>query len=214
MIELRERFGALIPRLGGLGDPGPLADALLDAWAAPARRYHVTAHLVDCLARLDESPAAADERDLVEAALWFHDAVYDPLADDNEARSAGWARRGLAALGVPPRTVEEVVRLVLLTRHAAPPADPAGRLLCDIDLSILGRDPAEFDEYDRRIRAEYAAVPEAAYREGRRRVLAALLARRPLYGTGWFRERYEAAARGNLQRGLERLGSTAQMPDG
>jgi predicted metal-dependent HD superfamily phosphohydrolase len=211
---LRERFGTLIRRLGGSGDPAPPAHALLEAWAAPARRYHGTSHLLDCLARLDESPARGVERDLVEAALWFHDAVYDPLADDNEERSAGWARRALEALGVPPGTIGEVSRLILLTRHTAPPVDSAGRLLCDIDLSILGRDAAEFDQYDRLIRAEYAALPEAAYREGRRRVLAELQTRRPLYGTVWFRERFEALARDNLQRALKRLGSRAQTPDG
>jgi predicted metal-dependent HD superfamily phosphohydrolase len=141
-----------------------------------------------------------------EAALWFHDAVHEPLAADNEERSADWARRALARLDVAPHAVEEIARLILLTRHTAPPADPAGRLLCDIDLSILGRPPAEFADYERRIRAEYAAVPDAAYRKGRRRVLGAFLARDPLYGTPWFRERYEQPARANLQRAIERLG--------
>lgn len=211
---LRSRFEALLRRLGAGGDTGACAEALLEAWAAPQRRYHDTSHLVDCLARLDEAPALPSERDLVEAALWFHDAVYDPLATDNEERSAEWARRALARLGVSPSTIEEVARLVLLTRHTAPPRDPAGWLVCDVDLSILGRAPAEFDEYDRRIRAEYAAVPEAAYREGRRRILSALLTREPLYGTRLFRERYEAAARANLRRAIQRLGSSDQMPVG
>lgn len=214
MTDLRDRFVALLRRLGATGDPEKLADALLRAWAAPVRHYHTTAHLVDSLTRLNESAPAPAERDLVETAIWFHDAVYDPLADDNEERSAAWARRSLAKLGVRPGTIEEVARLILLTRHAAPPGDPAGRLLCDIDLSILGRGPAEFDAYDRGIRAEYAAVPDAVYREGRRRILAALLARQPLYATERFRERYEAAARANLRRALDRLGDSDQIPVG
>jgi predicted metal-dependent HD superfamily phosphohydrolase len=211
---LQGRFGSLLRRLGAHGDATPEAAALLDAWAAPARRYHGTSHLLDCLARLDESPAVPPERDLVEAALWFHDAVYEPLAADNEERSVDWARGALARRDVAPATIEEIARLILLTRHGALPSDPAGRLLCDIDLSILGRAPAEFAEYERGIRAEYAAVPEAAYREGRRRVLRAFLARDPLYGTSWFRERYEQAARVNLQRAIERLGPPDQMPVG
>ncbi|HET6577416.1 MAG TPA: hypothetical protein VFG66_03790 [Gemmatimonadales bacterium] len=214
MTDLRDRFVALLRRLGATGDPETLADALLRAWAAPARHYHTTAHLVDSLTRLDESAPAPAERDLVEMAIWFHDAVYDPLAGDNEERSAAWARRSLADLDVRAGTIEEVARLILLTRHAAPPGDPAGRLLCDIDLSILGRAPAEFDAYDRRIRAEYAAVPDAVYREGRRRILATLLARQPLYATERFRERYEAAARANLRRALDRLGGPDQIPVG
>ncbi len=207
MTGLRDRFVAAARRLGAVDDPAPLADALLAAWSEPSRRYHDVAHLEDCLAQLDDSAAEATERGLIEAAIWFHDAVYDPLASDNEARSAAWARRALGGLGVPAATVGEIARLVLLTRHAEPPAgtDRRGALLCDIDLSILGRGRDAFERYDRNIRAEYAAVPEPAYRTGRRRVLAALLARRPLYLTERFRDRYEAAARGNLVRLLTRL---------
>ena len=102
----------------------------------------------------------------MEAALWFHDAVYDSRAGDNEARSAEWARRALAELGIPPAVADDVARLVRLTDHADPAPDPAGRLLCDIDLAILGREPEAFDTYDRHIREEYAWVPEADFRAG------------------------------------------------
>jgi predicted metal-dependent HD superfamily phosphohydrolase len=202
VTDLRERFVSLLRRLGATGDPAPEADAVLAAWAEPARRYHDLVHLRDGLARLDEAPAPDAERDLVEAALWFHDVVYDPGAPDNEGRSAAWATRALGALGVPRAVVGEVARLVLLTRHDAPASDPAGRLLCDVDLSILGSTPDEFDMYDRGIRAEYAWVPEEAYRHARREVLAALLRRQPLYQTEHFRRRYEASARANLERAL------------
>jgi predicted metal-dependent HD superfamily phosphohydrolase len=206
---LRDRFVSAARRLGATDDPAPLADALLAAWSEPSRRYHDVAHLEDCLAQLDDSAAEATERSLIEAAIWFHDAVYEPLASDNEERSAAWARRALGGLGVPAATVGEVARLVLLTRHAESPPDTdrRGALLCDIDLSILGRGREAFERYDRNIRAEYAAVPEAAYRAARRRVLAALLARSPLYLTDRFRVRYEAAARDNLSRLLARLDS-------
>jgi predicted metal-dependent HD superfamily phosphohydrolase len=212
MMELRERFVALVRRLGGSDDARAEADALLAAWAEPARAYHGTAHLVDCLARLDELAVAATGAggvDPIEAALWYHDAVYDPRADDNEERSAAWAERALAGLGIAPEVAAEVARLVRLTRHAEPATDEAGRLVCDIDLSVLGRPPAEFDAYDAAIRAEYAWVPEGTFREGRRRVLRALLARDPLYGTEHFRRRYEAPARANLRRALTRLGESA-----
>jgi len=207
VTELRDRFVAVARRLGAAEDPVPLADALLAAWSEPGRRYHNRVHLEDCLAQLDDSAAEATERSLIEAAIWFHDAVYEPLASDNEQRSAAWARRALGGLGVPGRIVGEIARLILLTRHVEPPleTDRPGALLCDIDLSILGRAPEAFDRYDRQIRAEYAAVPDAAYQAGRRRILGALLARDPLYLTDRFRARYEAAARDNLRRALARL---------
>lgn len=209
MSSLRDRFVALMRRLGATGDPSPLADAILTAWMEPARRYHGIAHLRDCLVQLEESSDSPTERDLVEAALWFHDAIYDPRAADNEERSADWARRALDGLGIPPAAGGEVARLVRLTRHDRPPDDPAGRLICDIDLSILGRSPPEFDEYDRLIQAEYAWVPVTAYREGRRRVLTGFLRRRPLYLTEQFRRRYETAAHANLERALTALDGPA-----
>jgi len=203
LTELTERFVSLVRRLGGR-DASATATALLAAWAEPSRRYHDLRHLRDGLAHLEEAAPRDGDRDRVEAALWFHDAVYDPRAGDNEARSADWARRSLGELGVPHDVVEDVARLVLLTRqHQA--TDPAGRLLCDVDLSILGRSPAEFDTYDRRVREEYAWVPQASYREARRAVLEGFLRRHPLYQTDHFRDRYEAAARANLARALAAL---------
>jgi predicted metal-dependent HD superfamily phosphohydrolase len=208
VTDLSRRFGELLRRLGAAGDPRPLADAVLAAWAEPARRYHDLDHLRDCLAELDGAPADGADRDRVEAALWFHDAIYDPRAGDNEDRSAEWARRALAELGIRPVVADDVARLVRLTRHTDPASDPSGRLLCDVDLAILGREPEAFDAYDRHIRDEYAWVPEPDFRAARTGVLAGLLARSPLYQTEHFRHRYEAAARKNMGRALERLGQS------
>lgn len=64
-----------------------------------------------------QDPAAVDW------AVWFHDAVYDPRSDTNEADSAQLAGELLTAAGLPAATVEKV-RLCLcvcggvLTVHA------------------------------------------------------------------------------------------------
>ena len=205
MTDLSRRFGELLRRLGAAADPRPLADAVLAAWAEPDRRYHNLDHLRDCLAELDGAPADGADRDRVEAALWFHDAIYDPRAGDNEALSAQWARHALPELGVPSTVADDVARLVELTHHTDPAPDPSGRLVCDIDLAILGREPEAFDTYDRHIREEYAWVPEPDFRAARAAVLAGLLARAPLYQTEHFRRRYETVARTNLERALKTL---------
>ena len=98
-----------------------------------------------------------------------------------------------------------VAELVLLTRHDESPSGAEGRLLCDIDLAILGQPTDDFDRYDRAIRLEYAWVPDPAYRRERAAVLRRLLAREPLYATRSFRERYELTARANLRRALAML---------
>jgi predicted metal-dependent HD superfamily phosphohydrolase len=191
--------------------------ALDAAYREPGRVYHTTEHLADCLARLDEicEPEAEGQmRDMVEAAIWFHDAVYDPRRSDNESRSAEWASRAFGEAGVAGSLVERIRLLVLLTRHLAPAPDPAGQILCDIDLSILGRQPAEFERFERAIRAEYAWVPEPEYRTGRARILRGFLERQPLYQTPPFRLRYEDAARRNLAGALARLAEPPQTEVG
>jgi predicted metal-dependent HD superfamily phosphohydrolase len=108
---------------------------------------------------------------------------------------------------VPLEVSRRVADLVLATRHLTIPREPDAQLLCDIDLSILGRAPEVFDEFERRIRREYASVPEPTYRSGRSEVLAGFLRRRSIYQTELFRNRYEVSARANLERTLRGLGS-------
>jgi predicted metal-dependent HD superfamily phosphohydrolase len=203
---LRDRFGHLWKRMGAMDDGRRICDQLLQAWAEPHRHYHGLEHLRDCLEQLGSAPTTEPDRDLAETALWFHDAIYLPRADDNEVRSAEWAARALMQAGAPEARAQEVSRLVRLTDHARPAEDAVGGLVCDVDLSIIGRPPAEFAEYEKQIRAEYDWVPEPLYRTRRAALLARLLAREPLFRSDHFRGLYEAAARRNLGRSLESLG--------
>jgi predicted metal-dependent HD superfamily phosphohydrolase len=204
-MDLEYRFEKLWRRLGAAGDGRGTFARLMAAYAEPHRAYHTAEHITDCLAQLDAAPASATERELVEGAIWFHDVVYDPRGGDNEAESAAWATSSLSGAGVALATIDAIRRLILLTRHVEIPQDTAGSLLCDIDLSILGRSPEEFDLFERRIRTEYAWVPEPEYRLGRARVLSGFLERDSLYRTPYFHRRYESTARNNLVRAIDRL---------
>jgi predicted metal-dependent HD superfamily phosphohydrolase len=196
---------ALWTRIGSAADAPAVFDQLASSYADPARAYHTASHINDCLSELDRHRDLASKTDEVEAAIWFHDAVYVPGAVDNEARSAEWATRALRAAGGSPGLVQRVRDLVLATRHAEIPAEPDARLLCDIDLSILGRSAPAFEAYERQIRREYAWVPEADYRRGRAQVLAGFLNRPSIYQTAAFVDRYESQARKNLARALAQL---------
>jgi predicted metal-dependent HD superfamily phosphohydrolase len=205
MRDMEYRFEKLWRRLGAAGDGRGTFARLMQAYAEPHRAYHTAEHIADCLTQLDAAPDSASDRELVEAAIWFHDVVYDPHAGDNEAESAAWASHSLSRAGVALSIIDSIHRLILLTRHVEPPQDPEGNLLCDIDLSILGRSPEEFDLFERRIRTEYAWVPEPEYRLGRTRVLSHFLGRDPLYQTAYFHRRYELPARNNLAKAIARL---------
>lgn len=170
------------------------------------------AHVEHCLDELARVRDFARDADSLEAALWFHDAVYVPGRADNEARSADLAREILAAGGVDERRQAVIARLVLATGHAAAAEGGDERLIADVDLSILGADPARFDAYERDVRREYAAVPATIFRARRAELLQGFLDRPQIYGTEPLRERYEAVARRNLARSIAVLRGAGAVP--
>jgi predicted metal-dependent HD superfamily phosphohydrolase len=112
----------------------------------------------------------------VACAVWWHDAVYDPPASDNEERSADLARWQLTELGARSDLVEETVRLVGLTAgHDPAEEDAAGTLLSDADLAILAAGPERYRRYVVGVREEYGHVDDEAWRSGRASVLRGLL---------------------------------------
>jgi predicted metal-dependent HD superfamily phosphohydrolase len=196
---------------------------LVTLYNEPHRHYHNLEHIMHCLRELDSIPVnpwvkaepdvavglTADQRAIIEAAIWFHDAVYDPKARTgrNEAASIDLMYRSNLT-DVPLSTVEE---LIAATVSHQIPADepPASEMLLgyflDIDCAILGRPPAEYDEYARKIRLEYAWVPHPNYAEGRRRVLLNFLSRPRIYFTDHFAKQYEEQARLNLSKEIASL---------
>lgn len=198
------RWEALWKSLSAKGDPTAALILLLHAYAEPHRAYHTLVHLHACLMLLDEVRDLTEHPTAVEMALWAHDVVYDPRAHDNEARSAEWVTPLLRAAHVAPEVIAHITDLIFATQHTRPPNTPDAALIMDIDLAILGQPPEVFDAYEHAVRQEYAHVSEAAFRVGRRAVVQQFLERVPLYYTAFFQQRFEAAARANLRRSLER----------
>jgi len=201
-----ERWRAAWLALDANPPDGLLAEVVL-RYREAGRHYHTLQHLGECFAMLDGARHLAERPAEIELALWFHDAVYDTRAHDNEGTSAAWAERSLIAGGVSRVVGRRVSELVLATRHDAIPGDDDTRLLVDIDLSILGAAPPRFDEYEQQVRQEYAWVPDDAFRIGRARVLSAFLERATIYNTPWFIERLEHQAQENVSRSLRALGA-------
>jgi predicted metal-dependent HD superfamily phosphohydrolase len=180
--------------------------SVLARYREPQRHYHTVQHLDECFERWPEIRAHAVHPAEVEIALWFHDAIYDTHGSENESLSAELARKTALDLGVSTDPAQRVADLILFTRHAVEPEGPDAEALVDVDLSILGAAPARFDEYERQVRQEYAWVPEETFRRRRGEILEQFLARRHIFSTRTFRERYEPAARANLERSLKSLG--------
>ncbi len=185
--------------------PPGLFDGLLARYAEPHRHYHNQQHIAECLLEFDREKERAAETDAVELAIWFHDAGYDPRATDNEERSAELAVVSLQAADAPEVLVSSVRMLVLATKthDAVVPVDAP--VMIDLDLSILGRAPQRFREYEAAIRREYAWVAASVFAEKRAELLESFLARPRLFATAWFYDRYEAQARRNLRWAVDHL---------
>lgn len=178
-------------------------DQLVEAYSEPHRNYHTLEHLVEVL-RVVGRLAVAD-RPAVQLAVWYHDAVYDPKASDNEEQSSDWADRDLRGFLVPDATRETVRTLILATKHTDAPAGPDAAAFLDADLAILGAAEARYARYAADIRKEYEWVPAEQYRAGRRAVLEGFLKRERIYRTAVMFEEGEAAARRNLGWEIQQL---------
>lgn len=181
-------------------------DVLTRYYSGPGRHYHTLHHVAEVLHLLEQFEADAADYNALRFAAWFHDAVYDTRSKTNEEESAALAVRALAELGVPPAKTDLVRRLILATkRHEAEGDQPDVGLFLDADLSILGAEEVTYKAYSEAIREEYAWAPEAAYREGRLKVLTSFLRRERLYFTAPLAERLEARARRNLAEEIKTL---------
>jgi len=183
---------------------------LTKAYNEPQRHYHNWQHIAECLAEFDGARHLAQQPDAVELALWFHDAVYDSKAADNEERSAALAKQCLASCGVSQMVAEAVESLVMATKHHEAKEHVDAGLTIDVDLSILGREEARFFEYERQIRAEYAWVPAEVFSAKRAEILEKFLARERIYTTELFRRKYEKQARANLAASIRGLKAQGQ----
>jgi len=183
--------------------PAALTANLAARYAEPHRHYHTVAHVEALLRHLDAHRTLARQPAHIEAAIWYHDVVYDTRRNDNEICSADIARFELMSIGWLGIDVERVAGMVEATRHhRAADGDTDTLLFLDLDLSVLATGPSEYDAYRDAIRAEFSWVPGTDYRAGRAKVLRAFLERDAIYRTPELAARWEAPARSNLQREL------------
>lgn len=174
---------------------------LLRAYGAPDRHYHSLTHVADLLSLSAVYSDRLARPNIVDLAIFFHDAVYDATRRDNEAASAGLARERLTRLGLALGDVNEVARFIDATAHGnAALSSPLGDLawFLDFDLSVLGAARETYVRYAAAIRREYAIYSDDVYARGRRSALDGFLSRPSIFTTREFRDRWEACARSNV----------------
>lgn len=207
---MEKRFIALWNRIGAKGTPKEEFVKLVSMYSEPQRFYHNMNHVKNCLVELDSARSLISQPDLVELAIWYHDAIYDTRTKENEERSAQLAYDVCASAEFPETFSKGVKDLILATKHDVIPDEIDGKFLVDIDLSILGKPRQEFDEYEKNIRREYSWVPEDKYREGRSAILKMFLDRESIYLTYFFINKYEVQARENIAYSMKKLRDSSE----
>jgi len=216
--RLRTRWLEFCERLGLTGDTWTAGFVLFAHYEHPDRHYHNLIHIFDCLHIFDQAnseprwPPRTIDRDAIEAAIWFHDAIYKIGSSDNEFRSAQLALKSLIALGLASDRSESIAALIQATDHKSDAVlghDAA--FLCDIDLSILGQPEGRYKAYVAAILRE-TGLSTNEFAPHRHAFLKSMLAKEHLFHTEYFRQ-YDAQARVNMQNELERWARVIASPD-
>jgi predicted metal-dependent HD superfamily phosphohydrolase len=189
----------------GLPESQDTFSALIAAYSEKHRIYHGLSHLEAVLVCLEKVESLAEQKCLVELALWFHDAIYQPFSKENEKRSAKWACDFLKENRVSQQVIATVYDLIMATCHAGQPASNDQKLIVDIDLSILGQAESVYKKYAVAVRKEYSQVPRLIYRRKRKVLLRDFLSRERIYHFDDFYREYELQARKNLMKEMNSL---------
>lgn len=152
-------------------EPQKIFNKLIAAYSEKQRAYHTVQHLYECLVLLESIRADLKDAYSVELALWFHDAVYDPQAKDNELKSAELFEQYLSQ-DLSIDIVQKIKRWILATQRHEATDELDLQFLLDIDLAILATSSERFAEYEQQIQQEYAWVDPDVYSIKRKEVLS------------------------------------------
>ncbi len=180
---------------------------LVAQYTFKGRHYHNLAHLQHISNELVPLKQQFSDWNALVFALLYHDVIYSATASDNEAQSTVFATKILKSLAVPDVTLNLCEQMILATKtHEYSPNEEIN-LFVDADLAILGQDWSVYQSYFQNVRKEYDIYPDLLYKPGRVKVLKKNLTMPNIYKTKMFMDRYEQAARSNIQKEITLLSS-------
>ncbi len=176
-------------------------DQLITSYSSPTRHYHNLKHIQDLLELTDLYKDNLFSPETVSFAVWYHDAIFDPLDTENEERSAELAQQQLSALHIDPTIISHCYSYILATKtHSLSEHINHfdAQFMLDIDLSILAANRHAYQKYQLQIRQEYHMFSDEAFKKGRKKLLNEWLSLDHIFHTDLFRNEYEEKARENI----------------
>lgn len=169
------------------------------------RKYHNWNHISEFVNHIFRHKNKWKNIDQVLFAAYFHDCIYVPGDQQNEARSAELANEWLNRLNVPNEIINNVVEMIRCTAgHKANGTDDAA-LFLDFDLLILGTSPDVYKEYIENLREEYRQFSDEIYYSGRRVFLESFIKTESIYQTERMVVKYNDRARRNMRYEIQEI---------
>lgn len=152
-------------------------------WSEKHRFWHGPEHLLTLLAHF-ENEADSQERETLLLAALYHDAIYDPLREDNEDASASLLLAHAADMAHP--VVRRAAEIIAASKWSAAPADDLTWKFWEADCRPLAPDyplPARI-AYERAVFREYQFASWPLYRAKRAEFLQVWAKRFPQHRAG------------------------------
>jgi predicted metal-dependent HD superfamily phosphohydrolase len=209
MTKLRGHWRSHVTAIGAF-DPGlsnKAFDALCASYSEPQRHYHTLDHIVALFDTLEEYADEISDPSRLAFAAWYHDAIYDPQAKDNEEQSAERAVREMKAFGAHPLMIDRVAKLIRATKNhmGASGGDYDDDVFLDADFCILGAPAESYQHYVAGVREEYAHLSDEEWKKGRSAFLEKIAEAPRIFRTGIFEGAYAKQARLNIKAELRTL---------
>jgi len=188
----------------GLQTPYPRAitNTVLKYMLGTDRKYHTLVHVLSMFEWAEKHNIKLSKAQ--QLAIWFHDSIYEVLREDSEERSSLFMK-ALVGETNPPHVGSHAQCIILYTKDFMKDTDntwPEGSdLVMDLDLSHFAREEEVFLYADQLVKEEFVpVVGEEEYEKGRIEFFQTLLARKSIFRTDLFKEKFEAKARENIEK--------------
>lgn len=138
-------------------------------WRNPNRYYHTIDHLIQILKDIEDNHwfkgLELCEKNAILLAAFYHDAIYNPRAKDNEDQSKKYFLRSYK--GKDQMMVKRVCELIEVTKYRKRPFGRLERILWDADNAIFKKEYDEILKNEILIRKEYKHLSTPTYKKGR-----------------------------------------------
>merc|ERR1712228_108573 len=220
---LYNQWNRLISQLIGIQNNDDIKNKFIDDWwfiifnfyQQHQRFYHTLNHILHLIKQCIKHSKNIKNITTILLSIWFHDIVYDATKHNNEIMSIRfftvfeehfYETFGFAIdLSVRQRVyayIDATIRHQIAEQYDN---DNDLKWFLDFDLSILGEEDATYRKYAQNVRKEYIHIKSPIFEQKRSEIMHKFLNKKQLYFTNDFQQKFEKAARQNIQNEIKTM---------